>query len=90
MKSKDYLSLLLNEYENKELSKEDLKSTLKHFADLYHNEKVLNDNIEQDFKSSIKTLDYLIDFYEITTLKELKEKIKNLFNQLNNFKQKVV
>lgn len=85
MKSKDYLILLLNEYENKDLSKEDLESTLKHFADLYHNEKVLNHNVEQDFKSSIKTLDYIIGFYEIITLKELQEKRENLLSELTKF-----
>jgi negative regulator of genetic competence, sporulation and motility len=39
MKSKYYLELLLKEYEKKELTKNDLKSTLIHYAKLYHNEK---------------------------------------------------
>ena len=40
MKSKYYHDLLLNEYENKELSKEDLSSTLKHYANLYFKERL--------------------------------------------------
>lgn len=40
MKSKHYHDLLLNEYENKELSKEDLSSTLKHYANLYFKERL--------------------------------------------------
>jgi hypothetical protein len=51
MKSKDYLNLLLNEYENKELSKEDLESTLKHYAELFSKEKSQKTKMIQDFKS---------------------------------------
>lgn len=40
MTSKHYHDLLLNEYENKELSKEDLSSTLKHYANLYFKERL--------------------------------------------------
>ena len=39
MKSENYLELLLNEYENRELTKEDLKSTLEHYAHLYNKEQ---------------------------------------------------
>jgi hypothetical protein len=39
MKSKYYLELLLKEYEKKELTKNDLKSTLIYYAELYQNEK---------------------------------------------------
>ena len=42
MKSKDYHDLLLNEYDNKELSREDLSSTLEHYAELYHKEQKEN------------------------------------------------
>jgi hypothetical protein len=40
MKSKDYHYLLLNEYENKELTKDELSSTLKHYAHLYFKERL--------------------------------------------------
>lgn len=49
MKSKYYLDLLLNEYENRELSKEDLKSTLKHYAELFSKEKKTK-KISKDLK----------------------------------------
>jgi hypothetical protein len=39
MKSENYLELLLNVYENGELTKEDLKSTLEHYAYLYNKEQ---------------------------------------------------
>lgn len=39
MKSENYLELILNEYENRELTKEDLKSTLEHYAHLYNKEQ---------------------------------------------------
>lgn len=38
LNSNNYLELLLNEYESKELTKEDLKSTIKHYGDLRVNE----------------------------------------------------
>ena len=37
--SKHYLTLLLNEFKARELSPEDLESTLKHYAELYHQEQ---------------------------------------------------
>ena len=40
MKSKDYLELLLNEYEDREMTKEELSSTLKHYANLYFKERL--------------------------------------------------
>jgi len=40
MKSKHYHNLLLNEYKVRELSEEDLSSTLKHYANLYFKEKL--------------------------------------------------
>jgi hypothetical protein len=44
MQSKDYMQLLANEYDNKELSKDDLISTLKHYAELYHEEQTIKTN----------------------------------------------
>ena len=40
MKSKDYLELLLNEYEDREMTKDELSSTLKHYAHLYFKERL--------------------------------------------------
>lgn len=64
MKSKNYLELLLNEYENRELTKEDLKSTLEHYAYLYNQEQkgeALNYNTKQllNFKN-LKVMDTVI------------------------------
>lgn len=56
--SENYLELLLNEYENQEMSKEDLLDTLKHYAKLYHNERVqetISENVDVDEKIDIKT-----------------------------------
>lgn len=39
MKSENYKQLLLNDFENKEMTKEDLDNTLMHFAKLYHEEQ---------------------------------------------------
>ena len=62
MKSKYYHDLLLNEYENKELSKEDLSSTLKHYANLYFKEKLKSKLKAQQEKLDIKDVSrsYLI------------------------------
>lgn len=59
MESKDYHLALLNEYDNRELTREDLSSTLKHYAELYHkeqkekeqetNNKLNNKNKENDY-----------------------------------------
>ena len=48
MKSKDYLQLLLNEYESRELTREDLKNTLLHFANLYHKENIYKIKLRQE------------------------------------------
>ena len=62
MGSKYYLQLLLNEYDNRELTREDLKSTLLYFADLYHKENIYKIKLEQNGTSNSQSLckqDYL-------------------------------
>jgi len=45
MESKDYKRILLNDFDEKELSKEGFENTLMHFAQLY-----LEENLEKIFK----------------------------------------
>jgi hypothetical protein len=89
MKSKDYLNLLLNEYENKELSKEDLESTLKHFAELVSKEQSQKAKIIQDFKSRISLLEYFINYYEVINLDYLKKHRENIIIQQNKYEKSI-
>jgi hypothetical protein len=82
MKSDNYLQLLLSEYTNKELSHDDLKSTLIHFAKLYHKEKEQKIRINQDLKSRINLLDYFIEFYDLLSLKDLIDKREKTRSQI--------
>jgi len=38
--SENYLELLVKEYQTRELTVEDFKNTLQHYAKLYHNENI--------------------------------------------------
>jgi hypothetical protein len=70
MKSENYLELLLNVYENGELTKEDLKSTLEHYAYLYNKEQ----------KKVMKNQEYILELLKqsIVDTDEMLEKQKNL------------
>lgn len=87
MESKDYMQLLANEYDSKELSKDDFISTLKHYAELYHKEQNIKTIIEQDFLSSIKMLDYFIIFFHVVSSADLKHKRETMLEQYNNWKK---
>jgi hypothetical protein len=54
MESKDYMQLLANEYDSKELSKDDFVSTLKHYAELYHKEQTIKTNKPMQQQTAVK------------------------------------
>ena len=88
MKSQNYHDLLLNEYESRELSKEDLSSTLTHYAELFSKEKELKTKIIQDFKSRISLLEYFISYYKVINLDDLKKHRENIIMQKNKYERK--
>tara|TARA_R110000796_G_scaffold217086_1_gene333125 strand:+ start:105 stop:332 length:228 start_codon:yes stop_codon:yes gene_type:complete len=45
MKSENYKALLLADRENPEMTSEEFKNTLEHFAELSHKERSINDRI---------------------------------------------
>lgn len=45
MKSENYKQLLINEFVNPEMTSEEFKNTLEHFAELYHKEQGLKKQI---------------------------------------------
>jgi hypothetical protein len=81
MKSKNYHDLLLNEYEKRELSTENLSSTLNNYAELYFREKEQKMRIDQDFKSRISLLEYFITYYEIIDIDYLKQHRENIIKK---------
>lgn len=87
MKSQHYHKLLLNEYDNRELTKDDLSSTLKHYATLFSKEQEQKINIKQDFKSRISLLEYFIRFYEVINLDALKKHRENIIIQQKKYEE---
>jgi len=87
MKSENYLDLLIQEYNNQELTNEDLKNTLKHYAKLYHEENKYCLIIKQDFESQIKAFNYIVQFYEIISLSEIVEKRDKLLKELELYEK---
>lgn len=85
MQSKDYMQLLANEYDNKELSKDDFISTLKHYAELYHKEQTMQQPINNNKQQT--TVEWLskktfIPAYFLERAKEIeKDKMENLWHE---------
>ena len=87
MKSQHYHELLLNEYDNRELTKYDLSSTLKHYATLFSKEQEQKINIKQDFKSRISLLEYFISYYEVINIDDLKKHRENIILQQKKYEE---
>ena len=87
MQSKHYHELLLNEYDNRELSREDLSSTLKHYAELVSVQQSKKTNIIQDFKSRISLLEYFISYYEVINLDDLKKHREIIIMQQKKYEE---
>jgi hypothetical protein len=87
MQSKHYHNLLLNEYENRELSKDDLSSTLNYYAELFSKEQSQKTKIIQDFKSRISLLEYFISYYKVINLDDLKKHRENIILQQKKYEE---
>jgi hypothetical protein len=55
-------------------------------SDVIYSKKILDDKlIEQDFKSQIKAIQYIIDYYEIMSLSDIIKKRDTLSKQLKDW-----
>jgi hypothetical protein len=55
-------------------------------SDVIYSKKILDDKlIEQDFKSQIKAIQYIIDYYEIMSLSDIIKKRNTLSKQLKDW-----
>ncbi len=63
---------------------------IRKFNEDLESEKIIKNKLyKQDFKSQIKTLQYVIDFYEILSFEDIIKKRDNLVQQLKDFEKTV-